>query len=234
MSDIFISYKREEQPVARKLADALEKKGWSVWWDPKIRTGEHFDDVIEKALTDARCVIVIWSRLSVESRYIKDEATYALNRDKLVPIAIEEVNLPFRFEGVQTGQLYDWDGSETYPGYQKLIADIVKILGKPPIGVDKAVLAKKVEAENKETTTIKADAAEPQKTETRNDRIKKPSRRKKKLRSAVLGGLISGSIGAGLMLVFGLIGGKLMVEKVLAVGCIAGIFWFILVMIFGA
>jgi TIR domain len=37
MSDIFISYKREEQPIARKLADALEKEGWSVWWDPKLR-----------------------------------------------------------------------------------------------------------------------------------------------------------------------------------------------------
>jgi hypothetical protein len=35
MSDIFISYKREEQPVAKKLAGALEKEGWSVWWDPK-------------------------------------------------------------------------------------------------------------------------------------------------------------------------------------------------------
>jgi hypothetical protein len=48
MSDIFISYKREEQPVARKLADALQKKGWSVWWDPKLRAGEHFDDSIRR------------------------------------------------------------------------------------------------------------------------------------------------------------------------------------------
>ena len=47
MSDIFISYKREEQPEARKLADALEREGWTVWWDPKLRAGEHFDDVIE-------------------------------------------------------------------------------------------------------------------------------------------------------------------------------------------
>ena len=61
MSDIFISYKREDQPTARKLADALESEGWSVWWDPKLRAGEHFDDVIEKALKEAKCVIVMWS-----------------------------------------------------------------------------------------------------------------------------------------------------------------------------
>jgi TIR domain len=73
MSDIFISYKREEQATARKLADALESEGWSVWWDPKLRAGEHFDDMIEKALHEAKCVLVLWSERSVQSRYVRDE-----------------------------------------------------------------------------------------------------------------------------------------------------------------
>ena len=234
MSDIFISYKREEQPVARTLADALEKQGWSVWWDPKVRTGEHFDDVIEQALVDARCVIVLWSSLSVESRYVKDEATYALNRDKLVPVAIEEVDLPFRFEGVQTGELIDWDGSDTFPGFQKLVADIVNILGSPPIDVDKAQRQIKQEAEKDEDILKADDATRPQTIETKRNGLKEPSRPKNRLRSAIIGGLISGSIGAVVALLFGLIGGKLSIDTVLAVGFIAGTFWFILVMIFGA
>lgn len=232
MSDIFISYKREEQSVARTLADALEKKGWSVWWDPEIRTGEHFDDVIEKALVDAKCVIVIWSRLSVESRYVKDEATYALNRDKLVPVATEEVDLPFRFEGVQTGQLIDWNGSDSFPGFQKLVADIVKILGPPPVDLIKAERHIKVEAKIKEDKSIADETADSQTTEASS--IKKPPRLKSRIRSAILGGLISGSIGAIVALLFGLIGGKLNIDTMLAVGFIAGTFWFILVMIFGA
>ena len=234
MSDIFISYKREDQSVARTLADALEKKGWSVWWDPKVRTGEHFDDVIEQALVEARCVIVLWSSLSVESRYVKDEATYALNRDKLVPVAIEEVDLPFRFEGVQTGTLIDWDGSDTFPGFQKLVADIVNILGSPPIDVDKAQRQIKRTAEKTEDILAGDDATRPQTVETKRNGLEKPSRPKKRLRSAIFGGLISGSIGAIVALLFGLIGGKLSIDTVLAVGCIAGTFWFILVMIFGA
>ena len=74
MSDVFISYKREDQPTTRKLANALETAGWSVWWDPKLRAGEHFNDVIEKALNEAKCVIVVWSNLSVNSEYVKAEA----------------------------------------------------------------------------------------------------------------------------------------------------------------
>ena len=73
MSDIFVSYKREEQAAARKLADALEKEGWTVWWDPKLRAGERFDDVIEIALKESKCVVVMWSKLSVNSRYVRDE-----------------------------------------------------------------------------------------------------------------------------------------------------------------
>ena len=55
-------------PQLRKLANALESEGWTVWWDPKLRAGEHFDDVIEKALNEAKCVIVMWSKRSVQSR----------------------------------------------------------------------------------------------------------------------------------------------------------------------
>lgn len=130
MSDIFISYKREEQDKARQLADALEKQGWSVWWDPKLRAGEHFDDVIQKALQEARCVIVLWSKRSVQSRYVKDESSYALRRGKLVPVTIEDVELPFRFEVIHTLSLADWGGSDQFPAFKNLIDDIVTILNK--------------------------------------------------------------------------------------------------------
>lgn len=132
MSDIFISYKREEQVAARKLADALEKEGWSIWWDPKLRVGEHFDDVIESALDEAKCVIVMWSKHSVQSRYVRDEAMYALERDKLVPVAVENVTLPFRFKGVHTLSLLGWDGSRDFVEFRRLVDDIDAILRSSP------------------------------------------------------------------------------------------------------
>jgi hypothetical protein len=133
MSDIFISYKREEQATARKLANALESEGWSVWWDPKLRAGERFNDVIEKALKESKCVVVMWSTRSVQSQYVKDEATYALNRNKLVPVMIEEVQLPFRFEGLHTPSLLGWDGSKDFSEFRRLIDDISTILGSSPV-----------------------------------------------------------------------------------------------------
>jgi len=118
MHDIFISYKREERDKARLLADALERKGWSVWWDPKLRGGQHFDDAIETAINGAKCVLVLWSTLSVTSRYVKDEASYALKQQKLLPVALDQAELPLRFSNVHTVQLLEWNGSDTAPQFQ--------------------------------------------------------------------------------------------------------------------
>jgi TIR domain len=150
MSDIFISYKREDQATARKLVDALESKGLTVWWDPKLRAGERFNDVIEKALKESKCVVVMWSKRAVDSQYVKDEATYALNRNKLVPVRIEEVELPFKFEGLHTLSLLGWDGSKDFLELRRLVDDISAILGPSYAATSRAGKPLRMDAEKPE------------------------------------------------------------------------------------
>src|SRR5262245_66361869 len=109
MSDIFVSYKREDHPKAKKLANALESKGWTVWWDPTLRAGENFDKVIEAALKESKCVIVMWSERAVESDDVVDESAWALDHKKVVPVSVEVVEVPFRFQGIHTRCLIECD-----------------------------------------------------------------------------------------------------------------------------
>jgi TIR domain len=51
MADIFLSYNREDQAVARRFAEAFEAQGLSVWWGATLRSGEAYDQVTEKALS---------------------------------------------------------------------------------------------------------------------------------------------------------------------------------------
>ena len=68
MADIFLSYAREDLAKAKLLAAALEKQGWSVFWDrTSLLAGQDFDQVIEQAIEQARCMIVAWSAASKTS-----------------------------------------------------------------------------------------------------------------------------------------------------------------------
>jgi hypothetical protein len=80
MTDVFMSYASEDRERARNLASALEARGWSVWWDRKIVAGETYDQTIERHLESAKSVVVLWSKDSVASEWVKNEATAASER----------------------------------------------------------------------------------------------------------------------------------------------------------
>jgi outer membrane biosynthesis protein TonB len=106
MSDIFISYASPDRPFAQKLSHALEQQDFSVWWDRTIAPGKTFDEVIEAALSEASSVIVVWSKMSVTSQWVRAEAGDA------------------------------WQGEADHPGFQQMLNAIRDIIGKPVITVE--------------------------------------------------------------------------------------------------
>ena len=132
MTDIFISYARADRKKVRSIAEALEKRGWQVWWDLRIRSGSAFDRVIEQALEEARCVIVIWSQNSVESDWVRAEAGDGLERGILVSIAIDQgLRLPLRFRNVHTDLLLDLAVNRSPSIFNKIFVDIEALIGGP-------------------------------------------------------------------------------------------------------
>ncbi|HET9885565.1 MAG TPA: toll/interleukin-1 receptor domain-containing protein, partial [Candidatus Binatia bacterium] len=131
MNDIFISYDSADRTIAQKFADALESRGWSVWWDREIPLGKAFDQVIEEELNAARCVIVLWSNQSVRSRWVKTEAAAAADRDCLLPVLIENIAIPFEFKRIQTAMLVNWRGDDSDPEFSRLIKAIEQLAREP-------------------------------------------------------------------------------------------------------
>ncbi len=146
MADIFISYAREDRTSAERLAKALEEQGWSVWWDPQIPAGKTFDEVIEKAVEAANSILVLWSEHSVNSRWVRTEATEGTERGILIPVLIEDVRIPLAFRRIQAANLIEWDGRTTHWAFQKLVSDIAGLLGPPPV----VVAAEQAEREQQE------------------------------------------------------------------------------------
>lgn len=124
MSDVFISYAREDAATARRYADAFEAAGFSIWWDDALRSGEAFDESIERALREASAVVVLWSTRSVTSRWVRAEATLADRNRTLVPVMIEPCQRPIIFELTHTVDLSQWHGDAGDAAWQGLVADV--------------------------------------------------------------------------------------------------------------
>jgi len=130
LSDIFLSYNRDNQATARRFAEAFEHAGFSVWWDQTLNAGEDYDKVTEKALEDAKAVVVLWSRKSVDSRWVRAEATQADRNGTLVPAMIEACKRPIMFELKQTADLSSWNGDPDNPAWQSYLASVRRLVQK--------------------------------------------------------------------------------------------------------
>ena len=153
MTDIFISYAREDRPRVELLAKVLEDQGWTVFWDRTIPTGKTWRQVIGDALESARAVVVAWSKTSVNSRWVQEEADMGLERNILIPILIDRVNLPLGFRSIQAADLISWNPTQSFPEFDKLISDLSAILGPPPMEVQGAQRPSKTESESRQAET---------------------------------------------------------------------------------
>ena len=125
-NDVFLSYASRDEEQIEKIVQALEQTGISVWWDRQIPPGKTWDAVLGKALDEAKCVVVLWTKNSAGADWVKDEAARGKKRKILVPALLEDVDIPLGFGRIEAADLREWDGEATgLPGIW------VSVLGLP-------------------------------------------------------------------------------------------------------
>ena len=122
MADVFLSYKREDRPIADRMVAALQADGFSVWWDQRIQPAEQWDAEIEAAIKSAKAVVVVWTPRSAQSQWVRTEAEYAKGANKLAPVMAEPCELPMSFLLVQSVDLCRWEGSRSDSQWMRLQA----------------------------------------------------------------------------------------------------------------
>jgi TIR domain len=132
MADIFLSYSTKDREIAARVVTVLSAAGWSVYWDRHIPAGSTWRGELEKAIGSMRCMVVLWSSHSVDSRWVCEEANIGSQRNKLVPVLIELVEPPLGFREIQAADLCGWDGDADSAAIQPLVSDVRRILGATP------------------------------------------------------------------------------------------------------
>ena len=130
MADVFVSYARNDKARVAPLVAAIEAKGWSVWWDPEIAPGQEFDDQIDAEIAAALSVLVVWTPVSVASRWVRGEAREAAERGILVPVRFEQARLPMDVRAIHTTDLDGWGESSASPQAQEFLRALGALIAR--------------------------------------------------------------------------------------------------------
>ena len=136
MADVFLSYKREDAERVRKLVAALRETGLDVWWDEDIPPSAPWEETIEKALANAKAVIVCWSPTSVTSENVRSEARVAREDGRLIQVFLKPCLPPLFFGERQGVDLSKWRGNADDPRVRTIAETARKIAAGESVQTD--------------------------------------------------------------------------------------------------
>ena len=126
MARVFLSYAREDAVAAKQLAEAITHAGHQVWWDRQIEGGSRFSTEIDRELKASDAVVVIWSKASIESPWVQDEAAEGRDSGRLVPVIYGADKPPLGFRQFQSIDFNGWDGESEPPALEALMRAIAQ------------------------------------------------------------------------------------------------------------
>ena len=140
MPHVFLSYARQDFGRAKSVATALERAGMSVWWDRHLGGGSEYSKEIEQALEAAAAVVVLWSKASVDSAWVRDEAAKGRDSRRLIPATLDGTPPPLGFGQIHTIDLRN-AARGVSGGLQQIVSAAQQKLSAPsaPIGLQEPV-----------------------------------------------------------------------------------------------
>ena len=130
MAQVFLSYARDDVGRAKAIAATIERAGFSVWWDRELVGGAEYSREIDDSLKAADAVVVLWSRSSVGSAWVRDEAAAGRDTGRLVPVRLDDAEVPLGFRQYQIIDLSRWNGRSNSTGLKTLEAAIAAKTGR--------------------------------------------------------------------------------------------------------
>lgn len=132
MTQVFLSYAREDTAKAQQVAQALTAAGIEVFWDNEIPPGTTWADYIEQKLTQCKALIVLWSEHSTKSQWVREEARLGRDKGVLIPAMIDASPAPFGFGEVQGANLANWNGDVEHLAWRRLVDAIRVAMTREP------------------------------------------------------------------------------------------------------
>jgi hypothetical protein len=113
---VFLSYAHEDLERVKPILKGFEAHGWTMWVDRiQLRSGDEWAEKIPGMIENAYCAVVVWSKDSIQSEWVKKEATLALAKVgkglRLFPVQLDRgIKIPEEFNKWHAVDLSEWNG----------------------------------------------------------------------------------------------------------------------------
>ncbi len=132
MADIFVAYAKKDTRRARLLATALRDRGWTVWFDRKITTSHASQSLNRQQIEEAKVVLTLWSRHSVDDPDVGRFTKYGMEINSLVTVRLDGARVPEPYTRVRPFNLKGWKGQSKHSGFDQMINSIEFYLQAEP------------------------------------------------------------------------------------------------------
>ena len=134
---VFVSYARDDKTRVARLIDELASWGIKVWWDANIDPDSPWRQAIQTHLDRAVCTLVVWTEHSVDSDFVRSEASWGA---PLVPVKLDAAaRIPVGFTEYQFSDLTRWEGGPS-PEFDRLASILLRFIERGPRPIEEWVL----------------------------------------------------------------------------------------------
>ena len=130
--DVFVSYARKDRWMAAQLVEQFGNSGLTAFFDRDIPAGSDWNDTLNRQLVNAKCVVVLWTPLSLSSDFVKHEASIALHRERLLQVVIDGCQGPAPYVGQQSVHITAQGSRLGREGVKLLLRSVGERVGPPP------------------------------------------------------------------------------------------------------
>ncbi len=124
MAEVFVSYSRANEAVAKRVENGLKASGFQAWRDDQLPAHRAYSEIIEERLHGASAVVVLWSKEAAQSQWVRAEADFARTHGKLVQAQLDGTLPPLPFNQIQCADLRGWRGGASHAGWAKLQSSV--------------------------------------------------------------------------------------------------------------
>ncbi len=132
MSDVFISYARNDAGRTELLKNKLQDLGLEVFFDVDggIHAGDSFPERISQAVIESKVVLACWTPHALTRPWVRRECMMAREFGKLVPVATERLTALDLKEFIDASyeDLSDFSGQESHFAWSQTLAAIARKL----------------------------------------------------------------------------------------------------------